>query len=124
MTIHATFRETEKGGIMLVAAPNEDIIIGTAGLGKIKYLVDGVLIDTDEGGGQATQGIATLVNGQVTVTNTSVTALSRIDLSVYTALGAPGYLSSVKSAGASFTIVSTSADDQSVIFWQIEEPPA
>lgn len=68
-------------------------------------------------------GVATLVNGTVTVNNTNVTANSRIFLSVQSPGGTPGspLRVSARVAGTSFTI-STAAADTSVVAWQIVEP--
>jgi hypothetical protein len=66
-------------------------------------------------------GQATLIGGTMTVSNTSVTANSRIFLSVSTAGGVQGFLSYSKSVGASFTIQSTSAADTSTVDWFIVE---
>lgn len=73
-------------------------------------------------GANAKQGVATLVAGTVTVSNTSVTANSRILYSVSTAGGTQGILSTTQSAGASFTINSTSVLDTSTVVWEILEP--
>lgn len=66
-------------------------------------------------------GQATLVAGTVTVNNTSVTANSRIFLTVETAGGTQGILSYTKVAATSFTINSTNAADTSVVNWLIVE---
>lgn len=70
-------------------------------------------------------GVATLVNGTVTVNNTRVTANSRIFLTVQTPGGTPGspLRVSARSAGVSFTI-STAASDTSTVAWMIVEPAA
>jgi len=66
-------------------------------------------------------GQATLAAGTVTVNNTSVTANSRIFLTVETAGGTQGFLRYSKSAGTSFTITSTSGTETSVVNWLIVE---
>lgn len=66
-------------------------------------------------------GQATLVAGTVTIPNTSVTANSRIFLSVSTTGGTQGILSYTKVAGASFTINSTSVSETSTVDWFIVE---
>lgn len=66
-------------------------------------------------------GQATLVAGTVTVNNTSVTANSRIFLSVSTVGGTQGKLSYTKVAATSFTITSDNGADTSVVDWFIVE---
>lgn len=66
-------------------------------------------------------GAATLVAGTVTVANRIVTANSRIFLTRATTGGTTGHLSYTISAGASFTITSSSNTDTSVINWLIME---
>ena len=71
----------------------------------------------------AKQGIATLVAGTLVVVNTSVTANSRIMLTSQADGGTPGFLRvSARSAGASFTITSSSGADTSIVAYQIFEP--
>lgn len=68
-------------------------------------------------------GTATLAGGTVTVTNSCVTAASRIWLTVLTpggTVGAP-FVSTI-TAGTSFVIKSTSGADTSVIAYRIDEP--
>lgn len=72
-------------------------------------------------GTNAKIGQATLVAGTVTVANTSVTANSRIFLTVSAAGGTQGFLRTTKSAGVSFTITSTNAAETSVVDWMIVE---
>jgi len=81
---------------------------------------DGIYIK--EGASAATLGVATLVAGTVTVTTTKVTANSRIFLSRKTIGGTPGTIDYTISAGASFTINSTSGTDTSVVNWFLLEP--
>lgn len=74
-------------------------------------------------GSNAKQGVSTLVAGTVVVSNTSVTANSRIFLTINTPGGTPGWLQvSARTAGTSFTILSSNAADTSVVAWQIFEP--
>jgi hypothetical protein len=74
-------------------------------------------------GTNAKMGASTLAAGTVTVANTSVTANSRIFLTCQTPGGTPGFLRvSARSAGASFTILSSSNTDTSVVGWFIVEP--
>lgn len=73
-------------------------------------------------GTNAKIGIATLVAGTTTVSNTSVTANSRIFLTSNTDGGTPGWLRvSTKTVGASFVITSSSLLDTSSIAWVIIE---
>ncbi len=73
-------------------------------------------------GTNARMGGATLVGGTVTVANTSVTSTSRIFITRNTVGGALGTLSYTKTAGASFTVTSSSATDTSSVDWMIVEP--
>lgn len=93
-----------------------DLSIETAGKGlKIKS------------GSNAKKGTATLVNGAVTVSNTSVAAGSQVILTrgAVNASTAIGHLTVAKSAGASFTVTSRKSDtttetgDQSSLEWVI-----
>jgi hypothetical protein len=73
-------------------------------------------------GSNARLGTATLVAGTVTVSNTSVTANTRIFYSVQAPGGTQGFLSVARVAGTSFTLTSTSATDTSVVAWFLVEP--
>lgn len=74
-------------------------------------------------GSNAKQGTATLAAGTVTVANTNITASSRIFLANISPGGTAGFLVvSAISPGASFTILSSSSIDTSVIAYQIFEP--
>lgn len=74
-------------------------------------------------GSNAKQGVATLVAGTVVVANTSVTASSRILLTTQTPGGTAGFLVvSARTAGTSFTILSSNAADTSVVAYEIFEP--
>ncbi len=66
-------------------------------------------------------GQATLSGGTITVANTSVTANSSIQLTVYTPGGTQGHLSYSKINATSFTINSTSGTETSVVDWHIIE---
>jgi hypothetical protein len=68
-------------------------------------------------------GTATLVGGTVTVSNTSVTASTKIFLSRHTAGGTLGHLSvGTVIASTSFVINSSSATDTSTVNWLLIEP--
>jgi hypothetical protein len=70
-------------------------------------------------------GTAVLVAGTVTVSNTAVTANSRILLTAQNTGGTAGELSiSARTAGTSFTITSASGSDTRTIAWLILEPTA
>lgn len=74
-------------------------------------------------GANAKQGTAVLVAGTVTVANTSVTANSRILLTTQAPGGTAGFLVvSARTAGTSFTILSSNAADTSTVTYQIFEP--
>ena len=71
----------------------------------------------------AKMGSATLVAGTVTVSNTSVTANSKIFLTSNADGGTPGFLRvSARTASTSFTITSSSLLDTSTVAWLIVEP--
>jgi hypothetical protein len=91
---------------------NADVDVATVGKGlQVKE------------GTNAKMGVATLVGGTVTVANTSVTTNSRIFLTCQTPGGTPGFLRvSARTAGTSFTILSSSGTDTSVVAWLIMEP--
>jgi hypothetical protein len=87
-----------------------DLICSTAGKG----------LQVKSGTG-ARAGTAVLVAGTVTVTNTTVTASTRIFLTVRTTGGTLGTLSYTLSAGASFTINSSSVSDTSTVTYFLIE---
>lgn len=95
-----------------VLATDDDFAVNVAGKGlKVKE------------GTNAKMGTAVLVAGTVTVSTTAVTANSRIFLTNQAAGGTPGFLRvGTKTAGTSFTIVSSSNTDTSTIAWFIVEP--
>jgi hypothetical protein len=68
-------------------------------------------------------GIATLVAGTLVVANTAITAESVVQLTYQAIAGTAGFLSvPVRVAGASFTILSSSTADTSVVAWFFTEP--
>jgi hypothetical protein len=76
-----------------------------------------------EDGSNKRMGQAVLVGGTVTVSNTSVTANTRIFLSHANTSGTLGHLYiSARVAGTSFTITSSSATDTSTVNWLLIEP--
>ena len=99
---------------------NDRLRISTAGDVSIPTVGTGLRVAE---GSNAKQGVATLVDGTVTVANTSVTVNSRIMLTSQSDGGTPGFLRvSARTAGTSFTITSSSATDTSVVAYQIFEP--
>ena len=96
------------------------------------YLGFGALVKIDQPGtglaiaegSNCKQGIATLSSGTVTVSNTSVTANSRIQLTIQDPNGGtPGAIYiSARTAGTSFDITSTSSTDTSIVAYFITEP--
>jgi hypothetical protein len=99
-----------------VLRTDSDFSIGVAGKGlKVKE------------GANAKMGVATLVLGTVVVSNTSVTAVSRIQLTAQSlgTVTVPSALAvSARTAGTSFTILASQLTDTSVVAWQIMEPAA
>lgn len=76
-------------------------------------------------GSNAKQGVATLVLGTVVVANTSVTANSRIFLTVQSlgTVTVPSALAvSARTASTSFTILASDLTDTSVVAYEIFEP--
>lgn len=74
-------------------------------------------------GTNAKQGTATLVGGQVVINNASIGTNSRVMLTCQSPGGTPGalYVSS-RTAGASFTVRSSSSTDASFFAYEIFEP--
>lgn len=89
--------------------------------GNLQLKSAGNIIKIKEGS-NASMGLATLVAGTVTVSNTLVTANTRVFYSVQTPGGTQGFLSVARSAGASFTLNSTSATETSTVAWHLIEP--
>lgn len=91
------------------------------GVGSARIVTVGKGIKIAEGT-NAKQGVATLIAGSVVVANTSVTATSRILVSIQQDGGTPGSVrSSARTPGTSFTITSTSALDTSIVAYVIFE---
>lgn len=85
--------------------------------------VNGLNVGTGTNIAQIKHGRATLVGGTVTVSDTTVTANSRIFVSSAVDGGTPGWLRvSARVAGASFTILSSSGTDTSQVDWMIINP--
>ncbi|MBC2903144.1 hypothetical protein [Streptomyces cupreus] len=128
MVVNANGRLEWSGG---VGAPDTALFRdGSARLHTINdFLSEGNLICDVAGkglrikeGSNARMGTATLVGGTVTVSNTSVTASTRIVLTRSTTGGTVGHLSYTVSAGTSFTINSSSGTDTSTVVWLLAEP--
>jgi hypothetical protein len=74
-------------------------------------------------GSNAKMGLATLVAGTVVVSTTAVTANSRIQLTAQeTGLFVGNLRVSARTAGTSFTILSTAATDTCTVAWLLIEP--
>lgn len=77
------------------------------------------------GASRVRSGVATLVGGTVVVADTAITASSRIFLTCQTPGGTAGFLGiSTRTASTSFTILSSSGTDTSVVGYLIVEPSA
>lgn len=102
---------------------NSDVVqasIDPVGNLSIKTIGSGISIAE---GSNARMGISTLVAGTVTVSNTSVTASTRIFLTAQNNSGTPGFLSiSSRIPGTSFVIASSSNADTSNVAWIMFEP--
>lgn len=94
----------------------------TSFMGSIDVDVAGSGLSVKEVG-NAKQGTAVLSAGTKVVSNTNVTANSRIFLTSQVDGGSPGFVRvSARSAGTSFTITSSSNTDTSTIAYEIFEP--
>lgn len=111
-TTSSTPRLTVSGSAGDVTVNTGDLTVNTAGKGlKLKE------------GSNARMGVATLVAGTVTVSNTSVTANTRILTARQGLSGTPGGISiGTVTPGTSFVINSSNATDASVILWVLIEP--
>jgi hypothetical protein len=104
----------------LTPATNDTTDLGATTLRINKAHINGL---TMREAANSQMGLATLVGGSVVVANTSVTANSRIYLSVQTAGGTQGFLRiAARTPGTSFTITSTSGTETSTVAWMIVEP--
>jgi hypothetical protein len=92
--------------------------------GSVAVTVTGTGLKVAEGL-NSKQGTVTLSGGSAVVTNSSVTASSRIFMTAQSS-GAPGTCGALfivgKVAGSSFTIGSTGANDSSTVAYEIFEP--
>lgn len=106
-----------------------NIVVGASAEFFVQLGADGLWelsegLKIDEGGGNAKQGVVTLVAGVLAVANTSVTANSRIFLTVQ-ALGTVAAPKAVAvtsiTPGVGFTITSADVTDTSVVAYLINE---
>jgi hypothetical protein len=125
LTVSGTIT-SQSGAFPAISAPN-------GSMGSLQFASQGgAAFDAQAIGGgyrtaegaNAKQGVATLVAGTVVVPNTTVTATSRIQLTVQS-LGtvvAPSALAvSARTPGTSFTILASQATDTSVVAYEIFE---
>ena len=95
-------------------------ILGTfAGNLSVTAVGSGLLVKE---GANAKQGVATLSSGTIVVSNTSVTASSRIQLTAQDNNSTGALRVSARTAGTSFTITSSNAADSGVVAYEIFEP--
>jgi hypothetical protein len=88
--------------------------------GNINFSTQGKSISYKEGGSAAMAALATLSNGTVTVSSTSVTAASRFTLTYQTVSGTTGNLSiSARNVGADFTISGGGIGNNSTVYWEM-----
>lgn len=112
----------EAAGRVLINTSTDNGVDQLQVSGHIATVTAGNGFKTKEGS-NAKQGTAVLVAGTVTVSNTSVTANSRIFLTSQVDGGTPGFVRvSARTAGTSFTITSSNAADTSTIAYEIFEP--
>ena len=110
------------GGSLSGTYPNPGLAVPVTVAGNVDVSAAGSGLRVAEGA-NAKQGTAVLVAGTVTVANTSVTANSRIMLTTQATGGTAGFLVvSARTAGTSFTILSSSAADTSTVAFEIFEP--
>lgn len=103
-------------GTQAIMCNSQDKTYGSANIGWGPCVKEGV---------NSKQGVATLASGTVTVTNTAVTASSRIYVTRQAGGTSPGAsFVSAQVIGASFTITSTSAADAGPVAWVIIEAAA
>lgn len=112
------------GAFPIILSTNDTgrVVIDSAGQVALQTVGKGLSIKE---GSNAKQGIATLVAGTAVVSNTSVTATSRIQLTAQSlgTVTVPTALAvSARTAGTSFTILSSNLVDTSVVAYSIFEP--
>lgn len=106
----------------LIASTDNTIDIGASGATRPRNIYAGTgFLASEAANGK--QGTAVLVGGTKVVSNTSVTANSRIFLTSQVDGGTPGFVRvSARTPGTSFTITSSSGTDTSTIAYEIFEP--
>jgi hypothetical protein len=122
------FVMTTDGAMAFGAGSARDTFIGRSAAGVFSVTTGSLSVTTaGQGlrvaeGSNAKQGTAVLIGGSKVVSNTSVTATSRILLTSQVDGGTPGWLRvSARTAGTSFTITSSSGTDTSTVAYQIFE---
>jgi hypothetical protein len=101
-----------RGAAHLLVINNADLDINSAGRG----------LQIAEGA-NCRMGSIALAAGTITVANSTVTANTRIFLTCQVPGGTPGFLRvSARTAGTSFTILSSSGTDTSTVAWLLIEP--
>jgi hypothetical protein len=90
-------------------------------MGNIIAGIEGKGLQVKEGS-NARMGTATLSSGTVTVSNTSITANTRVFLTLQNCSGCGNVYLGTVTAGASFVIKSTNVSDASTVAWILAEP--
>lgn len=123
-------------GELAIAGGHSSMVMNDGGVSFQSFTPGGVYINMDgllltksgfglsvREGEDCKQGIATLVDGTVSISNASVTANSRILLTIQDPNGGtPGSVYvSARVAGTSFDITSTSSADTSIVAYFITE---
>jgi hypothetical protein len=117
-TIKMGFGTTIGGNDVLTLLGSGNIQAETGNL-LIKTAGKGIQIKE---GSNARMGVAILVGGTITVSNTSVTADTRLFVSRSTTGGTLGHLYTTLSVGTGFTVNSSEAGDTSTVNWLLIEP--
>lgn len=100
-----------------------DGLVFNGATSQLSLVTSGAGLSIRETTGNAKQGKVTLVAGTATISNTAVTAVSRIFLTNQTGGTAPGTLYvSARNPGVDFTITSTSSTDDADVAYFITEP--
>lgn len=122
-TLDATtnqFASAFSGGYLFKVGSTLTLTVDTSFNFRVNHIGSGLAVAEGTNG---KQGIATLSGGTVTVSTNSVTANSRIFLTIQSPGGTLGSVYvSARTAGTSFTISSTSAIDTSVVGYLVMEP--
>ena len=114
-------RTADAAGVLQIGI-DLDYLQNAITYGNVDISVAGKGLKVREGA-NSRMGTSTLVAGTVTVSNTSMTANTRVFITPTAAGTLNGRLRvSVKSAGASFTVVSSDAGDTASFDWLLVEP--